>query len=423
MSVVNTVGSVNTDKPSLEISAVCNTPPFHFKQLLVQNLAINVPPVLFTLHLATGRPLDDLSLQCCFTDDVETQYKVNERLIGSFTGRTLSSPDITPETPSRCGQPYGSYDIYDFNHYADHEPPQAVFHQDYYYGDYCDPSISSRNNGPLITPSSNLRDTSLLSQSYHDDCAILNSFQNDGSRLGPSNNLIEIGSLESQEFQHRPISSRFNSDAPNDDESDHSEENSYREEDELSESDAGAESSNYDSSDSDSVSLPPSISQSSILQSPDNRSTDSVDTPTKVLTRKRKRAPEEWVRNKSRQAVISGHGGVSQTGCPIPEREMGPGCHPRCRNKCRSKVSYSDRKKLNCEMRGLSKREDQWKYLHELIQLHDNPNAKVKKIGVTYFLVSNGKKIKVCQTMFNDTFGNYNFNAIFTTDFISSSSS
>ncbi|KAJ8675093.1 hypothetical protein QAD02_010879 [Eretmocerus hayati] len=70
-------------------------------------------------------------------------------------------------------------------------------------------------------------------------------------------------------------------------------------------------------------------------------------------------------------------------------------------------------KKLNCEMRGLPKREDLWKYLKELIDLHDNPTAKIKKVGVTHYLVANGKEIKVCQTMFNDTFGNDSFQCYF----------
>ncbi|KAJ8685811.1 hypothetical protein QAD02_021604 [Eretmocerus hayati] len=84
---------------------------------------------------------------------------------------------------------------------------------------------------------------------------------------------------------------------------------------------------------------------------------------------------------------------------------MGSGGHPRCRNKCRSEISHSDRKKSNCEMRGLPKREDQWKYVYELIDLHNNPTAKVEKVGITYYLVANGKEMKICQTMFNDTFG------------------
>ncbi|KAJ8675092.1 hypothetical protein QAD02_010878 [Eretmocerus hayati] len=188
-----------------------------------------------------------------FTDDVTSQDSINRLLIGSSTDRSWGSQDIMPEIPRRLEEAYGSYDIYDFDRYADHESPQAIFHQGRFYGDYCDPSNSRWSNGPSITSSSYLQESSSLAQFHGDDCAISNLSHNNESLVHLPSSLQEIGSLETQE----PVND-YQSDSPR--------ENSYRDDDNSLEDDAEAESSKYDSSDSDSVSALSSIPQSPIVQ-------------------------------------------------------------------------------------------------------------------------------------------------------------
>ncbi|KAJ8668233.1 hypothetical protein QAD02_009896 [Eretmocerus hayati] len=218
---------------------------------------------------------------------------------------------------------------------------------------------------------------------------IIMNVSNDRASPFSSNKLQETCSIKLQQSVTQAYVSGIDSDHGN----------SYRfnesrpeDEDDSSDNDSGAESSDYAQSDSELIPMSSTIRQPTHLPE---------------VSSKRKRDPENWSRNKSKKAVVSGQAGTSQAEYPIPEIVMGSGCLPTCRSKCRSKISYDDRKRLNREMRGLSKRDDQWKYMRELMEFHELPNAVKKKTRVTYFLISNGKKIKVCQTMFVHSFDKY----------------
>ncbi|KAJ8686826.1 hypothetical protein QAD02_022620 [Eretmocerus hayati] len=113
----------------------------------------------------------------------------------------------------------------------------------------------------------------------------------------------------------------------------------------------------------------------------------------------------DWSSNISEETRSHGEAEFIESGYPNLDRRVEFGCGSQCRFRCQYKISLSDCQKLNAEYRELKRRDLQWKYLLNLIQFSHNSNAIRRQTHVAYFLISNGERVKVCQSMFLNTFG------------------
>ena len=127
-------------------------------------------------------------------------------------------------------------------------------------------------------------------------------------------------------------------------------------------------------------------------------------------SRKRKRNPDEWSVNVLKWAQDNGTSSATKNQL-IPKRKMGLGCVV-CRFKCFERISYSERKKIFQEFWEIGDHVRQWDCIDKSIatiehDLKESDGQKHRSIARNFILTVHAKKIKVCQTMFLHTFGNY----------------
>lgn len=148
-------------------------------------------------------------------------------------------------------------------------------------------------------------------------------------------------------------------------------------------------------------------------------SEEEVTTPKNVeevsvtkKTRKKKRNPNEWKRNKIKSLRNSGQAYFTlNKRTPVAPRQMKPPCGANCKLKCSVKFTEGERNELFHKYWNLADIVKQRSFLgtliHELIR-DDNNNAQgIKKRAnnnVFYFL-KDDKKIRVCKVFFISTLG------------------
>ena len=126
------------------------------------------------------------------------------------------------------------------------------------------------------------------------------------------------------------------------------------------------------------------------------------------LTRKRLCKPEKWERNVFKNAVNRGlEHKTLKTDNIIPARTMKRTCGPGCRFKCESKITEGQRQILFSSFWSIPEQSLKYNFIARLVTENsidtDNPCQK-KNFSRTYTLNSNENKVKVCQTMFINTF-------------------
>lgn len=128
----------------------------------------------------------------------------------------------------------------------------------------------------------------------------------------------------------------------------------------------------------------------------------------KSTTRRRTRAPSQWIDVNAKLARDSGIDGTDRNGRAIFQRKMGIGCGP-CRFKCGEKINNADRARFFQEFWSLKDHSRQWDYLARCmtfknVNKQNEESSKKKRISHS-FMLETDKKIKVCRKMFLATFG------------------
>ena len=142
---------------------------------------------------------------------------------------------------------------------------------------------------------------------------------------------------------------------------------------------------------------------------------------TPLETRKRKRKPELWKKNKRKTAVNHGYefedkrkkldGSIVTKN--VKKREMKPPCKESCRFKCREKFNEEARQKAFDDFYANGDRAIQSQQIASLVTQEKKARTRTKDadkesrrdFSRTYSLVLNGESINVCQTMFLNTLG------------------
>lgn len=130
----------------------------------------------------------------------------------------------------------------------------------------------------------------------------------------------------------------------------------------------------------------------------------------KKLTRKRKLTPAEWIDKRAKTARDTGRSGQGRHGTQIFARTMNVGCLKDCRFKCSEKISNQERQGLFTKFWGLADHTRQWYYLsvHMKLLIKDSKGTDIIRENKRYeysLEASEKKRVKVCRTMFLDTFG------------------
>ncbi|RVE40000.1 hypothetical protein evm_015350 [Chilo suppressalis] len=138
------------------------------------------------------------------------------------------------------------------------------------------------------------------------------------------------------------------------------------------------------------------------------------DRATARTSRKRTRNVSNWAKNVAKRARQAGEAYVSvykdksQEGKLIASRSIRPGCHEKCRNKCRTYLSEEDRILLFKEFWAIETHKEKWEYLARRVDTCPVKDRKThwesrRNESRSYSFRSNGRVVKVCKVMFLDT--------------------
>lgn len=130
----------------------------------------------------------------------------------------------------------------------------------------------------------------------------------------------------------------------------------------------------------------------------------------------RPKDPDNWIRNKLRNARIRGEKYTTKSGRSIPAKRLQSPCHANCRLKCQSKISQEDRQKNFDQYWELASFILQRKFIfehHKAVPVQRrrfrSVEGKPRQYSSHYFLDSfnsNGslEQVQVCERMFLRTF-------------------
>lgn len=126
------------------------------------------------------------------------------------------------------------------------------------------------------------------------------------------------------------------------------------------------------------------------------------------MTRKRKRNPNKWADNAVKEARNHGLHYKSSSRTAY-KKTMRSAC-VNCRFHCSQKVSSDERRKLFDDFWGLGDHTRQWDYLDKCVitnndEVEQENRSRTNGYRQVMFLLPS-KTIKVCMTMFLNTFGN-----------------
>lgn len=116
-----------------------------------------------------------------------------------------------------------------------------------------------------------------------------------------------------------------------------------------------------------------------------------------------------WRANAAKKAKNYGMAGISKTCKPIKKRQMGIGCG-KCRYDCQLKITIDERRKIFEDYWSLGDHQRQWDFIDRLtvssqpVEIRSTMGVH-KTISRKYFLTKSKERVKVCQTMFLQTFG------------------
>ncbi|XP_074041474.1 uncharacterized protein [Leptinotarsa decemlineata] len=127
-----------------------------------------------------------------------------------------------------------------------------------------------------------------------------------------------------------------------------------------------------------------------------------------VEPRKRFRCPSKWARTLSKEKRARGESYVSSRKKVIPAIQMKPPCQ-NCRSQCNSKISEEERNRIFSAYYALGEYSRQRDFIHanteKLTKKRITADNSKRNFTVTFYLPSQGKKVKVCKTMFLNTLG------------------
>jgi len=129
--------------------------------------------------------------------------------------------------------------------------------------------------------------------------------------------------------------------------------------------------------------------------------------PPDDLTRKRSVNREKWKKTVAKEALDKGEAHLNVNGKPIAGKQLGESCGPSCKFKCEQRVTENQRRHIFDEYwKKTAGKSRKWDYLSRLVRHYPKNTGRSSKRQMTrmYFFRLDGKEVRVCKTMFLNTF-------------------
>ncbi|KAE8743411.1 hypothetical protein FOCC_FOCC010982 [Frankliniella occidentalis] len=141
----------------------------------------------------------------------------------------------------------------------------------------------------------------------------------------------------------------------------------------------------------------------------DDFETSAVDTtPEKILTRKRKGNKSKWKQEEAKMKLNNGEEHLSVSGKVRRGRELKPPCFKECIFKCTSNLTENDRQEIFRSFWAIPTHARKWDFIGVHVSQYEQKNSTVNGVSKrqnsrTFSFKVQGRKIRVCKTMFLST--------------------